>query len=130
MRIKRLRLLLAIGLGVAFLLPSCRVFGPLVNWGKPEVLDFYFERKDGTRIADGGGASREEGYVYMVVETKNLIGKTFTLTLEDEDGIYIYRGKRLPDTLQLTVKRNRMRYKLYLFDEDNPEHRWIVYGKE
>lgn len=97
------RLLSAFALGVAFLLPSCRVLGPLVNRGEPEVVDFYFERKDGTRVDEKGSLNVAEGYFYMVIETKNLIGVPFSINLDREDGIYIYWGKRLPDTLNLTV---------------------------
>ncbi len=96
------------------------------NGGKTEFIDLYFEDAKGNKITQ---ADSNDEYVYLVLISKNGIGKKATLSLDEhDDGMeFIYKGTYLVqgNDITFTIRKNKQKLKLYYYNPKNKRHRRI-----
>ncbi len=107
-------------------LTSCSLSQKPVKQGKRHVKDFYIEDENGNRITS---LKPNQKFFYLVVLSENIIGEKAILELDEEDKEvgYIYDGIYLTDKIELRIKSNKHRIKLYIY---NPKSRYHRYLKE
>ena len=59
----------------------------------PLIIDYYFTDTEGNKIEE----AKEGNSVYLNIETENMIGKTVTIRLIDDDVDFEYEGNLLQD---------------------------------
>lgn len=79
---------------------------------EPEMLESYYEDKKGNRIPDHKIKIGTE--VYLVIKTKNAIGKSISIDLADNSRDFEYNGEVLEnDILEgITIKSDMQRVSL------------------
>jgi len=83
--------------------PQKPIYETSVRVGKYEekILATYFENEDGESIQHSGWGNR----VYMVVESKNMIGKEISIAFKEE-GECFKHPQLLDNLLKITIKEN------------------------
>jgi len=78
--------------------------------GEPKVLSCIFESEDGKTLS----CPKKNQSIYLVVKTKDMIGKTINVDLSDDKIDYEYQGKYLENDLLENVKvtAENMRFQL------------------
>ena len=69
------------------------VLCPLLDLDAPLIIDYYFTDTEGNKIEE----AKEGNSVYLNIETENMIGKTVTIRLIDDDVDFEYEGNLLQD---------------------------------
>ena len=69
------------------------VLFPLLDLDAPLIIDYYFTDTEGNKIEE----AKEGNSVYLNIETENMIGKTVTIRLIDDDVDFEYEGNLLQD---------------------------------
>lgn len=90
----------------------------------PEFKELYFTNRYDERITE---LRVEDEFVYMVVETANAIGEKVTISLDEEDGNYIYKKKYVSvnHNIEIKIKKNIQKLKFIIYNSSLEKHRKI-----
>jgi hypothetical protein len=78
---------------VSWIPPSERTPYQAIKNNEPKVLDYYLTDLDGNRI----DKTKIGDKVYLNIETKSLIGKLITISLNDKEVDFKYKNEILPN---------------------------------
>lgn len=91
----------------------------------PEFIDMWIENENFEKIDERDTTTDQ--IIYIVMETRNRQGEKAALTIQEEDGDFIYKNKYLTlgYKLEIKVKSDIHKIKLEVFDADNKRHQRI-----
>ena len=101
---------------------NSQTFSQEVDSIAPEFVEIYFSDKSGDRITS---ITMDEKYYFLVVVSKNAIGEKATITLEEEDGEILYKGKYYApsDTFSFKLKSDTHAEKIIIYNDQIPRHK-------
>lgn len=91
------------------------------NKPEPEFTGYYFLNSKNQKVTK---VTSSEKYVFLVIETVNAFGEWVTLSLDEDDGNYIYKNKYLntKNGIRFKIRKNEQKVKLIVFKEGNKKH--------
>ncbi|WP_109435535.1 hypothetical protein [Aquimarina sp. AU119] len=107
---------------IALALVSITVSAQEKGKPRPEFKEIYFVNRYNERVTE---LRVEDEFMYMVVETANAIGEKVTLSLDEEDGDFIYKGKYVSanDDIKLKIRKNIQKIKFIIYNSALKKHR-------
>ncbi|MGB0886120.1 MAG: hypothetical protein ACPGR5_06820 [Chitinophagales bacterium] len=89
---------------------------------EPQFIAYYFMNSKQEKLTT---VSYSERYVFLVLETKNAIGEKVTLSLEEDDGDYIYKNKFLTtkNSARFIIKKDIQKIKFIVYKESKKKHK-------
>ncbi len=113
---------------ISLFLASCSVSKTLKNGGKSEIVEIFYTDKYGKKITKYGDDSSTKKYVYLVIVTKNSIGREVTMEINspypDEIG-FIYKRKYINNKVSFKIRKNNQKLKLYIYNYKNKHHKHL-----
>ncbi len=85
----------------------------------PKVIDFFITNKDGEKIKK----AKVGDTIFLNIETKNFVGHTVTIDLDNPEIDYMLNGKRLKDDVvkDYQIKNNTEKIRLEVVEQQKEE---------
>lgn len=90
----------------------------------PQFKEMYFENSELERVTS---RMVDEEFVYLVIETENAIGEVVNMTVDEEDGDFIYKKTFMSVNYPISfkLKENVQKLKLIVYKDEIKKHRKI-----
>ncbi len=86
-----------------------------------KFIDLYYENSNHERMK---GLKKKDRIIYLIIETKNGIGKEVSIEMNEEDPDVIYKNRYITvgDSFNYIIKKDRDRLKFRVFNLKNKKH--------
>ncbi|MEZ5009961.1 MAG: hypothetical protein R2753_17560 [Chitinophagales bacterium] len=88
---------------------------------EPHFIGYYFTNRNNEKIED---LYMEDKFTFLVIETSNAIGEKVVLTLDDNDGEWIYKNKYIStnSSIRFKIKDDFQKVKFKIYNPKRNKH--------